>query len=285
MVRPPVVVVVQALTLVAPWLFAHADRLLGRSGHCILLSSARGTAFTPLSVTTMSTAKETMIFTPELLEHTLVHLPMRDLLVAAPLVSKAWHAITRSPLLQRALFFEPDPASTELVQNPLLVELFAPFFSPPGDDPDAWSWPGSVAAFEAMPWATRSAAFCRADASWRRMLVTQPPTQTLVVTQKHHTMSGNYVRRAVLRDLSLRMGVLYDLSMPFIDEGATFRIHWEGQIKNYGSNNGEGDATIEVWKSVSCMPQTGRFLDERFDSKGRIKVKVNFGENVYVGWD
>ncbi|KAJ6489911.1 hypothetical protein C8R45DRAFT_1213320 [Mycena sanguinolenta] len=137
----------------------------------------------------MSTAQETTISTPELLEHTLAYLSMGDLLVVSPLVSKAWQTITLSPV---ALFFEPDPASTELVQNPLLVELFAPFFSLGGNDP--WCWSGTKQALEAMPRASRPGAFRRADASWRRMLVTQPSTQNLVVAYKRHTMIGNYVR-------------------------------------------------------------------------------------------
>ncbi|KAF8141028.1 hypothetical protein K438DRAFT_1995431 [Mycena galopus ATCC 62051] len=61
----------------------------------------------------MSEAQDVVMRTPELLERTLSQLPMRDLLVAAPL---------------RVLFFEPDPGtSTELVQNPL-IEFFPPFF-------------------------------------------------------------------------------------------------------------------------------------------------------------
>ncbi|KAJ7809845.1 hypothetical protein B0H14DRAFT_1494088 [Mycena olivaceomarginata] len=80
------------------------------------------------SLAAMATARDEVISTPELLEHTLAHLPMRDLLTVAPLVSKTWLAITISPALQRALFFQPDRTGTHPVENPLLVELFPPFF-------------------------------------------------------------------------------------------------------------------------------------------------------------
>ncbi|KAJ7804114.1 hypothetical protein B0H14DRAFT_3486605 [Mycena olivaceomarginata] len=119
----------------------------------------------------MATARDTVISTPELLEQTLSHLPMRDLLAVAPL---------------------------------------------------ALRWVYS-AAFKAMPRATAPAAFQRADASWRRMLVIQPPTQTLLVTQRSQGQAGTSERRGLLEDLyELRMGVLYDLVVPFVDSGASF---------------------------------------------------------------
>jgi hypothetical protein len=51
----------------------------------------------------MATARDTVISTPELLEQTLSHLPMRDLLAVAPLVSRTWQAIALSPELQSTI--------------------------------------------------------------------------------------------------------------------------------------------------------------------------------------
>ncbi|KAJ7696980.1 hypothetical protein B0H17DRAFT_881974, partial [Mycena rosella] len=158
---------------------------------------------------TMSTATDIVISTPELLEHTLAQLPMRDLLVTAPLVSKTWHAITLSPTLQRALFFQPDPLSNAVQKNPLLVEIFPPFFAPEGRN--RWSWPGEASTIMSMPWSKAPDAFKRKEASWRRMLVTQPPAQTMAIIETRHGQLGDSERQAVLDDLSLRMGVLYDL--------------------------------------------------------------------------
>ncbi|KAF8205218.1 hypothetical protein K438DRAFT_2014700 [Mycena galopus ATCC 62051] len=252
----------------------------------------------------MATAQATMLSTPELLEHTLAHLPMRHLLVVAPLVSRMWQAITLSPTLQRALFFEPDSSATEPIQNPMLVELFPPFFSPAGKVP--WSWPGNAYEIKHMPWAKAPSAFKRANASWRRMLVTQPPTQTLVVTHTSHTMSGNYEHRAEMKDLSLRMGMLYDLVLPFADEDAYFCILWRNAFDGEGDkgdstfdtqgdkndvtlavykDDGKDDVTLALWNSVSCMgSQGGRCLDERFDCEGRKEVKLNWGETVNRGF-
>ncbi|KAJ7460084.1 hypothetical protein B0H11DRAFT_1622585, partial [Mycena galericulata] len=129
----------------------------------------------------MSTAKDAVISTPELLELTLAQLPMRELLLTAPLVSKTWQAITFAPSLQRALFFEADPSSSEPVQNPILVEMFPPFFGP--ETRSRWSWPGTSDTIMAMPWSKAPDAFSRKEASWRRMLVCQPPVQTMVIKE------------------------------------------------------------------------------------------------------
>ncbi|KAJ7791365.1 hypothetical protein B0H14DRAFT_3890679 [Mycena olivaceomarginata] len=84
------------------------------------------------------------------LSHRLFHLPTRDLLVTTPLVSKTWLALTLTPTLQRALFFQPDTLSTPL-QNPLLAEIFPPFFTPGPPDENTWKWPGTARAIRAIP--------------------------------------------------------------------------------------------------------------------------------------
>jgi hypothetical protein len=48
-------------------------------------------------------AQDTVIGTPELLGLTLSYLPVRDLLVAAPLASKMWQATILTTVLQRPL--------------------------------------------------------------------------------------------------------------------------------------------------------------------------------------
>ncbi|KAJ7210296.1 hypothetical protein C8J57DRAFT_1539999 [Mycena rebaudengoi] len=102
-----------------------------------------------------------MISTFELLELILAHLPMPALLVIMPL---------------RVLFFQPDPLSLP-IQNPLLVELFPPFFRPADKQLHAAS------SITSMPWAMAPATFKRAEASWRHMLTSQPAVQTMMVTQ------------------------------------------------------------------------------------------------------
>jgi hypothetical protein len=195
---------------------------------------------------------------------------MRDLLTVAPLVSRTWRAITLSPELQRALFFEPDATVTEPVENPLLAELFPPFFDGLGaDEAPQWAYPS---AFKAMPWASAPAAFQRADASWRRMLVTQPLTQTLVVTQKSRGQGGTSERQGVLDDLSgLRMGVLYDLVVPFVDDGASFWLRWHNGLH------------LTLSQFFGCMANFEPCLGELFGSDGWKQVEIDFREWVYLG--
>jgi len=231
----------------------------------------------------MSTGRDTVICTPELLELILWHLPMRHLLVAAPLVSQTWRAITLTPALQCALFFRPDPFS-ESRDNPLLAELFPPFFSVGG-------YSGADASgIMSMPWSRAPDAFKRADASWRRMLVTQPPTQTMAITET--IVTPNYAgppdestpRRAVLNDLSLRMGFLYDIAAPFTNHVASaFCIRWH-------TGEAECDLTLAVGAvadpGVISYSTDGRDLwlheglDQRFYSEGWKEVDINFEEVV-----
>ncbi|KAJ6538513.1 hypothetical protein DFH09DRAFT_1398327 [Mycena vulgaris] len=218
----------------------------------------------------MSTAKNMVICTPELLELVLSHLPMRDLLITAPLVSKTWQVITLSPALQRALFFQPDP-SAEPVQNPLLMEMFPPFFAPEGDS--RWSWPGNVSSIKSMPWSKAPGAFKRKEASWRRMLVMQPPAQNMTVTEICHGRGGDFERRAVLDDLSLRMGILYALAVPFIDRVASsFCIRW------HDNSDAEGDLTLAVIFTQQCRMGREGLLDKRFSSDEAKSTEINFGE-------
>ncbi|KAJ6508681.1 hypothetical protein C8R45DRAFT_449819 [Mycena sanguinolenta] len=212
-----------------------------------------------------------VLSTPELLEQILVQLPIRDLLVAAPLVSKTWHAVTLSPTLQRTLFFEPDPlaSSSKRVQNPLLAETFPPFAFCEGK-----LWLGSLDAIEATPWSKAPDAFKREEASWRRMLVSQPPVQTMVIEQEVHGMGGSSERQAVLDDLSLRMGVLYDLIVSFVgnDEDLSFRFRSRDGTKL------EGDLMLELFASYGCE-DSGRTLDKRFRSDGEKKpMEIPFGK-------
>ncbi|KAJ7256140.1 hypothetical protein B0H12DRAFT_517679 [Mycena haematopus] len=223
----------------------------------------------------MSNAQVTVMSTPELLEHTLAHLPMRDLLVTAPLVSKTWQAITLTPTLQRLLFFQPDTRLSSRVENPLLVDLFPPFFASSG--PHRWSWPNSK-SLESMPWARAPDAFKRPEASWRRMLVTQPPAPRLVVTERCYGQGGIATRRAVLDDPCLRMGVLYDLVLPFIDRVASwFCIRWHQDYDYDGADPGcRDEIVLAIAFTQQCSPSLRTVIDGRFYSDAAEALGLKF---------
>ncbi|KAF8158946.1 hypothetical protein K438DRAFT_328754 [Mycena galopus ATCC 62051] len=217
-----------------------------------------------------------VISTPEILEQILVQLPIRDLLVTVPLVCKTWQAVTLSPALQRALFFAPDSASKR-VQNPLLREMFPPFFA---------FWEASKGSFsdmddiEAMPWSKAPNAFKRQEASWRRMLIAQPPPQSVIIQQTTSGMTGLSERQAMLKDLSFRMGLLYDLTALLVsDEVTTFWVHWQDDTEC------RGNLTLEVNAAYGCMDALDRTLDERFHSDGARPIEIPFGGWKTTMWD
>ncbi|KAJ7064044.1 hypothetical protein C8F01DRAFT_1130159 [Mycena amicta] len=229
-------------------------------------------------------AQENVLSTPELLELILVLLPMSDLLVSASRVSKLWNAfITLSPTLQRALFFQPlantnTNTVTAPARNPLLIAMFPPFFASDdtADPEDAFNGP---LAIQAMPWAHAPKAFRRQTASWRRMLVVQPPSRALLVKNEYLTPAGTHERQGRL-DLDpldgLRMGVLYDYVLSRIYRlGFWFWVHWPGQ----GVVEPGGEILLVISEVTSAVSHKSP-LDKRFYSKGRRVVEISFGDII-----
>jgi hypothetical protein len=224
----------------------------------------------------MSAARETVISTPELLEATLSHLPMHDLLLSAPLVSKMWQATTLTPILQRALFFQPDPSSPR-GPNPLLAKSFSPFFT----SDEVWMW--SARDIGAMPWANAYKAFRRRQASWRRMLVMQPPLQKVIVREIRDDSDGvrQWDRRAVLEDFGeLRMGALYDLVLQLIDRrGRSFSVDWpHSEVAELEGESGEGLTLVVQYTEQNDTADIRPVFGKRFESVANNPIAVPFGE-------
>jgi hypothetical protein len=131
--------------------------------------------------TTISIPQIAVLTTPELLANILLHLPLVNLLPAQR-VSKAWNnIITTMPSLQRALFLSPEPDTHSPRFNPLLKKHFPIWFSEP-DNPTKVvrvSGKGICALFEEEVGLSTgyAAKLMREEASWRRMLVIQPPVR------------------------------------------------------------------------------------------------------------
>lgn len=131
-----------------------------------------------------SSASAQVLYNPELLENIMIYLPERDLLVNAQRVNRLWRSIiTTFSTLQQKLYFLPIPPTkdnAEGIVNPILLELFPPWFkgferntsraSINRDDFRNLDWNSSIAKREA---------YRRKDASWRHMLVIQPPISRL----------------------------------------------------------------------------------------------------------
>jgi len=139
-------------------------------------------------------ARGAVISTPELLLLILENLDLKTLLVEAQLVCREWRqAIAYTISLQKRLFFLADPDwdsdNGYPTPNPLLVKFFRPFYPTelPGfregrfssfDEVDEGYY-DTLAGLRDDVGGERSPAFARREASWRRMLPTQPPPRRL----------------------------------------------------------------------------------------------------------
>jgi hypothetical protein len=126
-----------------------------------------------------------------------------------------------------------------------------------------------------MPWAKAPEMFKRREASWRRMLVIQPPAPEMIVTEHCHARHGDFERSGVLDDPCLRMGVLYDLVLPFIDRVASgFCIRWP-------SENTVDELSLVVTYTKQCCGREHE-MDRRFYSDANQTVDIQFGERSKV---
>ena len=145
-----------------------------------------------MTITTeYATAK--VVNTPEILEMILSNTDIRTLLISAQLVCRDWfNLITESRSIQKALFYIPIKDSewgvNEKIPNPLLAETFPSIF-PHEDRPIRHRF-----TFDTLNWTkdpSRMARFVRPDASWRRMLVQQPPISELGLFHVSSGMGGD----------------------------------------------------------------------------------------------
>ncbi|OCK73612.1 hypothetical protein K432DRAFT_430496 [Lepidopterella palustris CBS 459.81] len=183
------------------------------------------------------TAQTRVLSTPELLEIILLALDTRSLLLAQRISTHFLAVITLSPRIQHKLFFRPRPVSSKLfphhispspspstetswILNPLLALHFPLFFLP--KHPSSWYDLPTYDSFGLLPWAESEELrerFMRPEASWRRMLVTQPPSTRLGVVK---TVSSRGRERGVAGwveaegDRGVTMAMLYDIALAFV---------------------------------------------------------------------
>jgi len=179
----------------------------------------------------------------ELLELILFFLPPRDLLLAQGISRNTQSIIQQSPKLQQALFLRaipeptnPSPTPRVYHTNTLLEQCFPYFFIRSLVLERSYPFITERASLKALPANSnpeRTRAFMRAEASWRCMLVSNPPVTTLTVATVTDTMMLG--QRCIVGDLrfqppadGLRMGVLYDIVLDFVAQHQTssFCLKW-----------------------------------------------------------
>jgi hypothetical protein len=127
------------------------------------------------TISTQSTA----LITFDILELILLQTDPQTLLTGAQQTCKTWfRTIQESHAIQKVLFFTPvnlsSPASKTKIQNPLLARKFPGFFFHDTDLVNS-DCPPLLASLDMLKRPEKLRAYIRPEASWRRMLVQQPP--------------------------------------------------------------------------------------------------------------
>ncbi|KAH8171843.1 hypothetical protein LIA77_08610 [Sarocladium implicatum] len=158
-------------------------------------------------------------------ENILAHLPIKDLLLAQS-VSSDWNELIKgSPRLQELLFMRPMQARDMHTMsssgmpvrdfNPLLVEHMSPWFSGKKEDrtdPSVMDCPWMQTA--------KRPAFLRQGASWRKMLLAQPPFTVFERARRVHAMGGDSLTVTFIeQNDGVRMGLVYDNGVEFDGSG------------------------------------------------------------------
>ncbi|OCL05415.1 hypothetical protein AOQ84DRAFT_366650, partial [Glonium stellatum] len=107
-------------------------------------------------------------------------------------------------------------------------------------------------------------AYSRKEASWRKMLVVQPPIKVLQVNEHYSDRSSNYSRRAkLLAERGVRMGMLYDFVESQIeDDDWSFNLQWptlpsEDKERNELDCVETDSVIVELLCTFSCIKFTG----------------------------
>lgn len=138
--------------------------------------------------------------TPEILEMILIQVDISTLLTSAQRVCRSWFdVISKSPLIQKGLFFTPVNDSEWVIGekrlNPLLIEAFPSIF-PTEDRP--YSGCLDVCDLPMTQDALTMARFIRKDASWRKMLVQQPPLLDIGLFQVSSSRGGDRAESSIV---------------------------------------------------------------------------------------
>nr|XP_056567974.1 uncharacterized protein N7489_003801 [Penicillium chrysogenum]KAJ5243705.1 hypothetical protein N7489_003801 [Penicillium chrysogenum]KAJ5275696.1 hypothetical protein N7505_004241 [Penicillium chrysogenum]KAJ5286163.1 hypothetical protein N7524_001469 [Penicillium chrysogenum]KAJ6140780.1 hypothetical protein N7497_011673 [Penicillium chrysogenum] len=187
---------------------------------------------------------------PEIFELILLNLDIRTLLTKASRICHSWsHFINSSPRIQWALFFRPlDHALNKpKTQNPLLAETFPSIFDQfectgKRNDLDTDTTnekPTSnvtLTTFDMIKNPHKWDAYIRPEASWRRMLVQQPPVYTLSLLRSNVGHGGQhlYIYEAMDHQKEPADG----LRMDIVFEALIFGDRWDQD---------EYSATQMVW--------------------------------------
>ncbi|KAK8879932.1 F-box-like domain-containing [Apiospora arundinis] len=215
----------------------------------------------------------------ELLESILIDLSMRDLLLLQR-VSIAFRDVIRSSTpIQQKLFLAPVAQGTtvsgqETVPNPLLMDIFYPLYDdvlPFGPAVRAdmvtslRASPGRGlplgSAAKAKQW--KEEALNRRGASWRSMLLSQPPPRRLKYTNRVQKRDARLV--VIARDAPVRMGAVYDLAYFALWRTGAVRVRWQYYAQFFDER---GLPLLHDTTGLETPPGAAGFLDICVEENG-----------------
>ncbi|KAJ5158651.1 uncharacterized protein N7500_008302 [Penicillium coprophilum] len=201
----------------------------------------------PGSSTQSATNK--VLDTPEILEMILARVDMRTLLTSAQRVCRRWvNLISQAPSIQKILFFTPIKDSEwgvgEKTINPLLTEAFPSIF--PAKD----TGKHHEVHFSDLTMNKDTSTmfrFVRKDASWRKMLVQQPPVSDIGLLNVSHGMMGDHVVSSTISAdkkmqesgyHGIRMERLFELLLTlYFSDFITVQVYWStGDLGSFKSS-------------------------------------------------
>lgn len=201
---------------------------------------------------------------PGIVTSILHEMDMRTL-IAAQRVCRMWaDLIHESRSLQQALFLLPvdsnitdDTTKTTRprVYNPLLAEAFPSFFPASSNDRTLRGNSIKYASLTSLAFAKDSIkqkTYLRPEASWRRMLTTQPPIHTIGAFSSGSGMIGlcwTQVKAARQED-GLRMATLFETMVDF------GRYMWNNSSISIGFGGGGGESPPVNAHSQFITPST-----------------------------
>lgn len=165
----------------------------------------------------------------ELLEAILTQVDIQTLLLAQRVCRQWAKCIQKSRKIQQTLFFQPAPQDTPYQQNTLLASKFPYWF--PADERKSCGM--SFGAGDMQDFLESGDAYKRSEASWRRMLVQQPPIMALGWVERSIAVSDivtmHWWEIPLQAFDGLRMNMLYDLIVQKAEvapEYFYFRVLW-----------------------------------------------------------
>ncbi|KAI1820189.1 hypothetical protein F4861DRAFT_524096 [Xylaria intraflava] len=177
--------------------------------------------------------------TVELLECILFELDMRALLMIQRVNSLWRDTIASSPRIQESLYFRPAATQKPPIRNPMLLEAF-PLWFLENANLDRQHFPKRVRLLnlERLPISqeSRKEAFEHPGASWRRMLVQQPPIPSLGRLEQSVWPANSHELHFDQFPDGLRMGFLYDYAADWLRKTVpgtkifAFNVFWNPSV-------------------------------------------------------